>query len=448
MTTEMLRFDGAWSNAIALVREQLGVGVERAVLIRDLLGRIRLAYDDRERPEKETTELLGELAAKLDEALGAYSPGSRGVIMLASMMFAPNDVFESPDLLLPEGEAGPRLLDRMIVGADWTRDALPGGNTQRLALFGIKGGVGRSTATAALAWKLAQLGRRVMVVDLDLESPGVSSTLLPAESQPSFGVVDWLVEAAAGQANHALLLDSIGRSPLASGSPGEIQAVPAGGRPRDGYSYLPKLARAYADLSQEERAIGFGERLGELIQAFEKHIEPDITILDSRAGLHDIAAVVVTRLGAHSLLFAVDSRQTWDAFQILFSTWNEHMERVRRFRDNLQMVAAMVPETGTIEYLDSFTERSYELYLNHLYDEVPADSVAAEIEGAYFSYDVRDASAPHYPVRINWSRALQQFDPVQRPESLIPEQIESAFGELFRWVEALVSVEATSEDTQ
>lgn len=56
------------------------------------------------------------------------------------------------------------------------------------------GGVGRSTAVAVTAWRLAQAGKRVLVLDLDLESPGLSSALLPAERLPMYGITDWLVE--------------------------------------------------------------------------------------------------------------------------------------------------------------------------------------------------------------------------------------------------------------
>ncbi|HEY1693162.1 MAG TPA: AAA family ATPase [Polyangiaceae bacterium] len=50
------------------------------------------------------------------------------------------------------------------------------GHKPRVTFFGIKGGVGRSTAPVALAKRLAEKGRRVLVVDLDMESPGPTSS--------------------------------------------------------------------------------------------------------------------------------------------------------------------------------------------------------------------------------------------------------------------------------
>ena len=73
-------------------------------------------------------------------------------------------------------------------------DAIKAFETDDIVFFSIKGGVGRSTALAATAWSLAQEGKRVLVLDLDLESPGLSSALLPSERQPMYGIIDWLIE--------------------------------------------------------------------------------------------------------------------------------------------------------------------------------------------------------------------------------------------------------------
>lgn len=43
-------------------------------------------------------------------------------------------------------------------------------------------------------WHLARNGQRMLVVDLDMESPGLSSAMLDARQRPRFGVADWFVE--------------------------------------------------------------------------------------------------------------------------------------------------------------------------------------------------------------------------------------------------------------
>src|SRR5262249_9504961 len=95
----------------------------------------------------------------------------------------------------------------------------------RLAFHGIKGGVGRSTAVATLAAHLAKRpGAQVLVVDLDLESPGVGLTLLPDDRRPEFGLVDWFVEQPVGQADDELLGSMVGEAepPAGPGRQGRI----------------------------------------------------------------------------------------------------------------------------------------------------------------------------------------------------------------------------------
>jgi MinD-like ATPase involved in chromosome partitioning or flagellar assembly len=43
-----------------------------------------------------------------------------------------------------------------------------------VTFYSFKGGVGRTTALAACAWQLARAGKRVAIIDLDLEAPGIA----------------------------------------------------------------------------------------------------------------------------------------------------------------------------------------------------------------------------------------------------------------------------------
>jgi hypothetical protein len=260
--------------------------------------------------------------------------------------------------------------------------------------------VGRSTALIIWAWWLARQGKQVLIFDLDPESPGVSSTLLPVEHLPDYGIVDWFVEDAVGQSEIAERA-MVAASPLTKDLPGEIRVVPAFGNKTD--DYLPKLARCY--LEQTGTAVSsWSQRLLLMVERLETNERPDVVFLDSRAGLHDIAAVLVTRMCADAFLFAVDSAQTWTAYSLLFRHWKRHPQ-VSAFRGRLQMVAGMVPETGREDYLRRFREQSWDLFREHIYDDAPAENPDA------FSFDLGSEEAPHYPLPIFWNRALQEFDP-------------------------------------
>jgi hypothetical protein len=406
----------------------------QVVIVRDLTGRIRIAIDDREHKSAiPDPQAIQSYSKTLHERLGSFSPGVESVVLFASKMFAPDEIFGDFDAMSADPDTGGhRVLERGIIGAEWLRKPFQPSATKRITLFAVKGGVGRSTAAVVLAWRLALQGRRVVVLDLDLESPGISSTLLPLEVMPDFGIVDWFVEQAVGQADEEVLREMSAPSPLGSTAGGQIIVVPAGGRRREGYRYLPKLARAYAELPKNGTTATFADRVHELVCRLEERFQPDITLIDSRAGVHDIAGVTVTRLNALSLLFAMDSDQTWEAYRSLFMEWRLHSERAKQWRENLKIVAGQVPETDTLRYLESFIDKSYDLFADNMYVETAAG------EEPEFNFDVADADAPHTPLRIHWSRAFQQFDPVRRSAAVTDEQVRASFGDFVNGVLRLI----------
>ncbi|MFO0572846.1 MAG: hypothetical protein U1A78_02515 [Polyangia bacterium] len=417
-----VRFDEAlagWLQEVeaALAGERAATG--QVIIVRDLRGRMRLVLErSPERPEA-----LAALQARLDEAAGPFAGGPP---LVAADLLAPEAVLRSPDLHVVPGCSRVQLLERTVTGADWTRPPLPDAapSIPRATLYGIKGGVGRSLALCAWAHYLARQGKKVLCVDLDLESPGISSTLLPAEASADFGVVDWLVEDAVGNADDTLVRLMAAQSPLAAGTPGSILVVPCGGsteiaRSADGY--MAKLARAYIDLPRSAGSVeSFADRLARMLDALEAEHRPEVVLLDSRAGLHDIAAVAITRLAAMSFLFAIGNRQTWDGYRKLLSQWQHQPQIGGEVRRRLRVVAAQVPETGREAYLRQFELDAYSLFAETLYEEAAAENLGA------FNFDKNDPDAPHFRLPIYWSRALQEWNPLSDAVTL--EQHEAAFG--------------------
>ena len=397
---EPILFEQALDIAIKITRTLTSVLCTEVTLVRDLRGRIRPILPT-EPETKEGKSELKKYQAELNTQLGAYGFKPDHAVLFADELSESDTLLNERHRLEKSENVAIYLLDRQIIGQDWMRDKMPRTTANpRVTFFGIKGGVGRSTALVHWAWHLAEQGKTVLVFDLDLESPGVSSSLLPVDHLPDFGIVDWFVEDGVGQAD-AVVREMLGNSPLAQHTSGKILVIPAYGSKTG--DYLPKLARCYAELGGAV-PMSWAERLQRLVETFEKQENPDVVILDSRAGLHDIAAAAVTRMGADTFLFAINTPQTWKGYSMLFQHWNKHPQ-VREFRQRLQIVAGMVPETGRDDYLQSCKENAWNLFGEYLYDEAPAGDIDA------FNFDLDDDSAPHEPLPIFWHRALQEFDP-------------------------------------
>lgn len=368
-------------------------------LIRDLHGRVRIAVSGEIEVDEELRAQTMCLAQALEAALVAHGcPADRAVMFVREERLA---------ALRDEARAiapGVFWIDRLLTGQDWwtVREPLPSA-TRRYTLYSVKGGVGRSSTAAVLAWHLARKGERVLVVDLDLESPGLSTAILGPSAQPQFGVVDWLVEDLVGQ-GEAALQRMVASPAWRSDFEGEVRVVPAHGK--DPGEYLAKLGRAYMGAGGT-----WNERLHRFLIQIEERCKPTVVLVESRSGLHDIAAATITDFGAQVLLFGVDSESSWADYVMLFRHWQTE-GLATKIRQRLSIVSALTPAEDSERYLDGFRQRAWSLFQS-LYDDE-----AASGHSASFGFDLNDTLAPHQPMPIYWNRgfaagvSLRQIDEV------------------------------------
>src|SRR5688572_14491351 len=91
-----------------------------------------------------------------------------------------------------------------------------------VTFYSYKGGVGRSLLVANCALYLAQLGLRVVALDLDLEAPGLHykfATAFPQVNAPRRGVVDLIYDYAIKNRLYDTLGDVAIEVPLAEHVP-------------------------------------------------------------------------------------------------------------------------------------------------------------------------------------------------------------------------------------
>lgn len=402
-------FDEASWRAIDLAGEFVSEGFD-LVVVRDVLGRLSVVVDDRSMDVAEAT--VQEWSRELRGALGAHA-GGRGVIRASSMMRP--DVVESSRarmISLPaEGRGALRFLENTVVGADWSTVEPPVESVEipRVALYGFKGGVGRSTATALLARHLAERGETVLVVDLDLESPGVSSLLVRTERLPIHGVVDHLVEQAVGAQDG---LDLVVRSDIVPGhGRGSVWIAPARGAGLEasdwGNDYVAKLNRVYGSNGEKS----FADKLVAAVDAAVESVAvkggrtPTVVLLDSRAGIHDIAAVVIATMANLTLMFATNDAQTWLGYRDLFENW-VRVGQAHNISEKLKAVAVRVPSSprDKKEYLERFVENSLEAF-SVLYGEISPGDPRGDVPAD------DDFQAPHWPIAMHYAPDLLNLDP-------------------------------------
>ncbi|MDD5330598.1 MAG: hypothetical protein PHX38_11360 [Sulfuricella sp.] len=428
-----LRFDQAIPIVHALLEKHFVGGTFETTIVRDSFGTLSVILPD---GALNDVSAWNKLAQQLHEGLGAYSPGEDQILLRKSDLIDPSDVLESADRIrLPDAQ-NTWLVDRLLTNQDWLREPLVACPPIPTAVaFSIKGGVGRTTAFALWAWSLARRGKNIVLVDLDLEAPGISGLLLNESRLPDYGLVDWLVEALVGQADDALLRECLVDCELASNEPGRIQVLPAFGKKTS--EYINKLGRIYMPTfaSETGKFIGLAERLLMLQEELAGLPDrPDLVMMDSRAGLHDIGSAAVTRLGAEVFMFARDDYQSWQAYRQLF----KHLSKSRNvaigmndsdLRWRLKMVGAQLDTTESAKL--RFTDASYGVWIDELYDDEEAENTKNATEPIPQVFERKEDNAPHMPLFIQFDQRIKGFDlinPENRPDWKI---IETAFDEFF-----------------
>lgn len=311
-----IRFDDSLPAFAALVKKTWGEdSVARNLFLRDASGKLTfvLLSDSHSRDERIA------LAKQAADELGAYVDKDGFAIATPDELF--DDRIRKVDgairlqisHTLFNGVVA--LVDRRMVGADWLRRPSPSsGSPARFVFASVKGGVGRSTALCVLAAELASKGRRVLAIDMDLEAPGLGNLLLPDDTLPEYGLLDYLVELEIGNPlDNEFFADIVGHS-WAGGGRGRVDVIPAIGKRSlsNPANVLAKLARAYlAGDGPDGETLTFSDHIRTLVEKFADPSRYDAILVDARAGLHETTAAAVIGLGAEVLLFSLDQPQAF-----------------------------------------------------------------------------------------------------------------------------------------
>lgn len=399
------------------------VKIEHGVFIRDAVGRLSFVSTDEAPPEG----LRNERDAVVRQQLGQYARKER--VLIYKNDFGADLLLNEPDKLTVKCEdLFCRLIDRRIVGAGWLQKPVSEiAQPARIVFASLKGGVGRSTAIAVAAADLARRNRNVLVVDLDLEAPGLGPILLNGSRLPPYGVVDFLVENGVQKISDDLLPSFIGTSSLTSAGGGRVDVVPAFGLWSWPENVLPKLARALVDdVDDEGKTRTVAQQISEMIDKLSLANSYDVVLIDSRAGLAELAAPAVLGLGASVLLFGTAQEQTIRGYQALFAALNLLATRDRangeaaEWRASLKAVYAKASfdERLTASHIDNL----YDLFSSYLYDAEDGGNLAEGI-----AYDIDDTAAPHFPLTIPFNPAFLDFDPTKMPTQLSQSFYEQTF---------------------
>ncbi|HMV65292.1 MAG TPA: AAA family ATPase [Myxococcota bacterium] len=402
-----VRYDDALPRLVRLCESQPHFGaVERACVVRDLRGQLRLVCEARPasvEPDWEdlarvlTDQLQGWFAGPI---LRPSSPRLEEARTARHLLQQAEPWPEGWPGGEPDALGGPSqipdrwcALRRVLAKEAWL-DAgpaappwplLPSRRPVLVSFHSFKGGVGRTTALVLAARQLAAAGHGVLLVDLDLEAPGLAPLL---GVDPEAGVIDALLQHAA---TGRLDTDGLVQEVDARGVP--LHVISAG---RLGWSHLEKLARldylhtgghahspVEAALHELLRRVRVTERAPD---GTSQAVQPGLILIDARAGLHDLAGLALHGLAHVDVLVSRANEQSRQGLDLTLRALGRRCPDAR-----LVLVQTFVPENGREAAIEAWRSELYRMLKTHFYDRSASD---ADDVG------IADAHAPHHAVAV------------------------------------------------
>lgn len=233
-----------------------------------------------------------------------------------------------------------------------------------VSFYSFKGGVGRTMAMANVGAQLAQTGRKVLMVDFDLEAPGLGTYDFHRSNVETPGIVEFVNEYL--RTNQAPRVnDYLYHSPGFGKEGGDLWIMPAGIQDENYESKFSNID--WKDLYKNKKGFLLME---DLKQQWQKELEVDYVLLDSRTGHSDVAGICTRQLPDAVVLMMFPNMQNLIGLTKITSDIKKHEASPGATKIKQHYVVSNVPD---LDDEDHILENTFEKFRNQLgYDEPSA----------------------------------------------------------------------------
>lgn len=182
-----------------------------------------------------------------------------------------------------------------------------------VTFYSFKGGVGRSTALGLVASILATRNRRVVMVDFDLEAPGISIMFRSNTERfngEQYGVLDYLHQRYLTPDQNIPSIESC-ISQVNLPTRGELFLAPVG-------EYDENYIHRLADLDRrtlEKFYQGGINPVSQLMEDIKTQLNPDVILIDARPGFNDTSAIALFDLADTAIICFSPTDQSFEGLR-------------------------------------------------------------------------------------------------------------------------------------
>lgn len=355
----MSNFDTIKNDIIGRLKNN---SFEKCFLVRNIFSRFAIYIISKKEIDKFKEEITNEFQDSIDTIEKISSNED---------LFIVNDLEKTSQLV--EGTSNVYFSERHIENTNWFINEKYELNTPVTSFYSFKGGVGRTTATVLSALLLARQGKKVMIVDFDLEAPGLASIFANrsdnAEELLSVnGFVDFLIDFEFNKRDfNKINLDDYyfrkNEQALVGSNGGELFIVPAiATNSENSINYINKLSKANI-------RFGLGKDYAPdiFLKKMEEKLKPDHILIDTRTGINDVGGLVFNRYAQNIFLLFYGNQQNMFGLESILP----ELKKLNNNGIKFYLVNSPVPADVQLaeEETGFFVEKSYDMFLKYFYDK-------------------------------------------------------------------------------
>jgi MinD-like ATPase involved in chromosome partitioning or flagellar assembly len=208
-----------------------------------------------------------------------------------------------------------------------------------ITFYSYKGGVGRTLALSNIAKRLAEFGKKVCILDFDLEAPGLHIKLENQISKQGIqtGIVDYIYEFS----TKGTIPEDISKYSTRLQSPKNMSFI-AAGNPLSN-DYWMKLAQInWWKLFYSEQSEGIPFFL-DLKEKIKQKFNPDYLLIDSRTGITELSAITISILADSVVFFAANNKENIQGCKHVLKSISNSENNLFGVKKDIHFVLSRIP---------------------------------------------------------------------------------------------------------
>lgn len=304
-------------------------------------------------------------------------------------------------------------------------------NAKIISGYSYKGGMGRSSSLAYLAYLFYFLGKKVVILDFDFEAPGIANLFFSKiEREEKGGVIDYIIDKNLGDIE---LNNYILNFPI-SDNGGNLYGIHSG-IDFNTTEYLNKISKI------DFNSPNYIDSISSLLTKLDTLLKPDLIIVDCRAGLSESNGFVLRQLSDINLFLFNSEEQNKDGIKVTKNIINDNNSyilnsNIRYFDEDIalkkekELTAFLKAEKvkynkmfslpynnnfliNNLELFKIFCRSQSDLYLNTSDKEIFLKNIFECLKSEFFPEETENALTE---LNINDSSSLKQILEILKTE--------------------------------